>query len=175
MFSSLARIFITERHRQRAGHVGFSLPAMSEVELESEAEPFLATNMRRSFLRTRLSRDNQARFGFSECPITEEDSLVSALFRAIAQCSAYEKWSNRASSVEEGLALMRTLGLEPKNVVLPKSTQLAIDGITMLPSHLPAGSALITAAPQHTGSYTRVGDHLGILAQRVDRAFVVVE
>ena len=48
-----------------------------------------------------------------------------------------------------------------------------VDGMQVLLSALSEGSALV-AGPAALGTYTRVGDHLGLLLQRVHRAVMVV-
>lgn len=177
MFTTLSRIFVTERHRQRAAEVGFSVPAFSEFGVSSDTQPFLATNMRGTWLRTRLSVGGQARFGFSECSLDQESILLKEFYRVLVEASENENWTNKASTVEEGIVVMRRLGYEPKFVVsADKSgvTEVPTNGLMQLYTELPEGAALITAHPQHTGYYTRVGEHLGVLAHRVDRAFVVV-
>lgn len=174
VFSSLSRLFITERHRQRAGDVGFSIPALSEVELQPDAKPLLATNMRGAFVPTSVSMQGYARYGFSECPLDQESDLLLAFHRSLLEVSTKESWSNRASSVEEALTLMPKLGFEPKILIGPDSVEMAVGNLAIVKSNLPEGTALLSAHPHHTGSYTRVGDYVGILAQRVNRAFVVV-
>ena len=49
-----------------------------------------------------------------------------------------------------------------------------VDGMQVLLSSLPEGFALVAGSPSALGIYTRVGDHLGLLLQRVDRVVMVV-
>jgi hypothetical protein len=48
------------------------------------------------------------------------------------------------------------------------------DNMQVLLANLSDGRAFVSAIPSALGVYTRVGDHLGILLQRVDRALMVV-
>jgi len=173
MFSTLARIFVTERHRRRAGDIGFSVPVMSEIELDVESGPLLVSNLRGTFLKSRPSSSGFARFAFMECPLEAEVDLFREFYRVLQGLSNSNAWPNRATSILEGVNKLRELGSQPKFVIASESVE--IEGLTSLTADLPVGSALITAHPQLTGMYTRIGDHLGILAQRVDRAFVVVQ
>ena len=172
--SALARIFVVERHRQRAGDVGFSVPAFSEVDLDPTSEPLLATNMRNTFLRTRVSSQSVARYGYSECSLEDEHNLLHEFFRVLSAAIQHEGWSNRASSVEEGLEVMRSLGYAPMFLVTSGSmgTEHSVEVLSIA---LPGGAALISTSPNQTGYYTRIGGNVGVLAQRVDRTFVVVE
>ncbi len=175
MFSTLARLFVTERHRQRAADVGFSVPLYSEVSVTEDIGPLLVTNMRGEFLRSRVSATGSfARFGFVECPVDEESRLVRGLYLALVTHSVREGWTNRASSVDEGLALMRGFGLEPKFVTVPAGVETAYEGLVTLTADLPEGAALISTVAQQAGQYTRTGEHVGVLAQRVDKTFVVI-
>jgi hypothetical protein len=173
VFSSLSRLFITERHRQRAGEVGFSIPALSEVELGLEAQPLLATNMRGAFVPTNVSMHGYARYGFSECLLDQESDLLLAFYRSLLEESTKGSWSNKVSSVAEAITLMPKLGFEPKILIGPASVE-PVGNLAVVRSDLPEGTAILSAHPQNTGSYTRVGDYVGVLAQRIDRAFVVV-
>lgn len=175
MFPALSRIFIPERHRQRAAPVGFSVPAMSEVFLESEAQPLLASNMRNGFVLTRLSRDGVGRMGFSECPVADEDDLLVALVAALRATILRECWSNKTSSIEDGMSLLPKLGYEPRAVVVAPETEIKLSGVEVMACKGLGKTSLVLASPQHTGFYARVGDYVGILAQKVNRAFVVVE
>jgi hypothetical protein len=49
-----------------------------------------------------------------------------------------------------------------------------VDGMQLLLSDLAEGLALVAGPPSTVGIYTRVGDHLGLLLQQVDRAIMVV-
>lgn len=196
-FTVLERIFTTERYRQRASGTAFSTPALQECVPREGASPLLASNMRGAFLPTRVSAQGVARYGFLPCSISEEPVLLTTLYRTLLQLSAQQKWPNRCSSSAQALERMRSFGLEPRFLVISESLlrdvcgqedlaeaqramasrgSIAVVGdLQVLLSELPAGSAIVTASPLLTGLYTRVGDHLGILAQRVDRSIVLVE
>lgn len=174
VFSPLARLFVTERHRQRAGVVGFSVPALSEAFVgDINSDPLLVTNMRGSFVRTRVSREGYARYGFCECSLDLEGDLMLALYQGLRTASENEGWGNRVSSIEEAVELQQKTGLVPKTLVVSDGVEVKFDGLVVR-SPLPEGAALLATDQQHTGYYTRVGDHVGILAHNVNRTFVVV-
>jgi len=173
MFSVLSQLFITERHRQRAANVGFSLPALLEHDVQASVEPLLATNMRGTFLRTRVSRTGSVRSGFSECPIDKEPELLREFWNVLIKEGEQEGWDNTAPTVEEALEKLRKAGLTPKTLVVASDLDGAPEGLRVLKSELPGG-ALAAAEPEVTGIYTRVGDHVSIMAQRVNVALVVV-
>jgi hypothetical protein len=195
--SALACIFTTERRRQRQAAVGFSVPAMGEVRVPEDAMPLLASNMRGTFLPTRRSGAGIGRYGFSPCRVEEEPLALSALYQALTELSTREGWANRCSDLTQAIERLRSSGFEPRSMVIPEQTLrdvcgpdcdleaarrsmavqghvAVVDGIRVLLSNLPGGAALVCAAPEVVGLYTRVGDHLGVLVQRVDRAIMVV-
>ena len=177
VLSLLAHIFVTERHRPRAGQVGFSVPAFSEIDVgEDNIEPLLATNMRGTFLRTRVSLHRRARFGFSECGLAQEGALLRDFHRVLVETAAHEHWDNVVSSIPEALERMQGFGTAPKLVLLPESSSdfEPPPGVLPLLIGLSHGTALVVAAPNLAGLHTRIGDHVGILAQRVNMTFVAV-
>lgn len=178
MLALFAHIFVPERHRQRAGDVGFAVPAFSEVEYADgrEIEPLLATNMRNTFVRTRVSTHGHARFGFSECEVDHEGELLCEFHRVLVETIRQEGWKNIASSVPTGIELLQSLGFAPKVVVVAPSDsgQAISDGVYQVVADLPTGAALVMALAAQVGLYTRVGNHMGLLAYRVDRALVAV-
>lgn len=192
-YTALERIFVTERHRQRAAPTGPALPAMQEVQVAADSGPYLATNMRNTFLAVRRGSEGVARYGFSSCTVEGEDDLLSEFYQVLESISVQQDWDNRCTSVEAAIQKMAA----PKTVVVPGSflgevcgedvdLGLAqqrmslqgyvamVNGMQVLLADLPEGTALVVAAPATAGTYTRVGDHVGILAQRVDSAFMVV-
>ena len=195
-FTALERMLSTERFQQRAGAVGHAIPALIERASREADGPFLVTNMRGTFLPTRLASSGVVRFGFSEVPLEEDDLILAELHKVVSRLSDGEGWSNRCTSVQEAVARIRGTTLEPKTIVIPPSmldtlgldlgeeaarARMArqgyvtkIDEMQVLLANLPDGQALVAAAPSVLGVYTRVGNHLGILLQRVDRALVVV-
>ncbi len=198
-YGALERMLRTERLRQRAAAGGgFSTPGMCLSPVADDAMPLLATNMRGNFRETRRDIKGQAPFGFSYCQVGREDPLLSELHRTLFELSARANWPNRCSSVAEAVERLRTSGVEPKSLVVSES-QVAnfmgpgfdlnaarsamgiqgfvtvVDDMQVLLSGLPEGFALVAAAPSILGLYTRVGDHVGILLQRVNRSIMVVQ
>lgn len=196
----LSNILRPERFRQRiassasgtlAGH-NLTVPALSE--LKTSYEPFLVTNMRRTFVPTRCSKEGIARYGFSEIPLDEEDSVIVELFSSLLSIGSQKQWGNRSSSIGEALSTMRGRGLEPKFLIASrqdigasdaeekKFERLALlqghiaelDNLQVLLSDLPKGSAMVTVSPALLGIYTRVGDYLGVLIQKADQFIQVV-
>lgn len=166
---------------------------MQEVQVTADSGPYLATNMRNTFLPVRRGSEGHARYGFSSCTIEEEGDLLKEFYRVLETLSVREGWDNRCTSVEVAIQKMAA----PKTVVVPGAflgevcgkevdLELAqqrmslqgyvamVNGMQVLLADLPDGAALVTAAPAVAGTYTRVGDHVGILAQRVNSAFMVV-
>ena len=171
-FSVLAQVFLTERHRQRAGHVGFSLPAFSEIEASPDIEPLLATNMKGTFLRTRVSSFGHARFGFSEMEVSNEPLLLLELHRVLVVQASKEGWHNVVSTVPEALSRMSEFGIKP-SVVLSAGPE--VEDVRGLPVAFPEGVALVVGPAEAVGLHTRIGGHVGILAYRVSTAFVAVQ
>jgi len=196
-FTALERILQTERIRQRAARLGgFSVPAMNEVGMEAVNAPLLATNMKGSFLLTCPSKDGVARYGFSHVPVGTDDKLLSELHRVLSEISERENWGTRCKSVPEALLRMSSLGLEPKFIVVgPARLNDLFEGKTLenawdsmksgqnvgtyqevptLLAELPGTAALVCTAPPLVGYYTRIGEHLGVLLQKVNQTIMVV-
>lgn len=197
-FSPLARMLLTERHRQRAATMGgFASPAIQERKIEEGAMPLLVTNARGGFVEfPRLTREGCARYGFSLIPVSQEDVLLGVLYRAVSELSTRHGWLNRCRGVPEAVDRLRSAGLEPRSLIIPESMlpvvmdpgydltavrRLAtlrgfvgvVDGMQVMLSNLPEGAAIVAAGAPHVGIYTRVGDHLGLLLQRVNRIMVI--
>jgi len=175
MLSALSQLFIVERHRQRAANVGFSVPAMGECQVPEDAsvEPLLTTNMGGNFLLTRVSGEGYARHGFYECPLDQETLLLSEFCRTLVKEGSRAGWDNTSDSIQGALERMRRAGLTPAVVVVPEELLDPPEGLRVVISALPC-KALVVADPKDAGSYVRIGGHVSILAQSVDRAFVVV-
>lgn len=196
-FTALERLFVPERYRQRAANTGFSIPALQEVQVQGDAGPMLASNMRRKFVQVQASSSGTARYGFSECAIEAEGDLLCEFYQSLKGISVREGWSNRCRGVDQALKRLPERGVTPKSVVVSgrlladileddcdlemaqrrmdmQGFVAMVDGMQILLGDLPDGAALVAADPQHVGCYTRVADHLGLLAQRVDRAIMVV-
>lgn len=196
-FTALERLLRTERVRQRAARQGgFSLPAMNEVSLSGGAAPLLATNMKGSFLPTRPSKDGVARYGFSHVPVECDDILLRVLHGTLWELSTQQGWSNRCKTVVEALHRLSGFGLEPKTIIvgpqrlaevtdvplkeaweaMQANKEVAkVDEAVVLLADLPEGAALVGTAPPLVGLYTRTGDHLGVLLQRVHQTLVVIQ
>lgn len=197
-YAALERMLKTERYRQRAAaRGGFSTPGLCFTAVPADCMPLIATNMRGTFLPTRRNADGLAPFGFSYSPLGEEGVLLNELHRVIWDFSVRANWRNRCTAVSEAVDRLRSQGVEPKSLVVSEG-QLArvlgadfnletarqsmatqgyvtvVDGMQVLLSDLSDGSALVAGPPPALGIYTRVGDHLGLLLQRVDRVVMVV-
>jgi hypothetical protein len=171
VFSALSQLFTVERHRPRAGEVGFSVPAITEIDVaDGDIEPLLATNMRGGFLRTRVSRAGTARYGYSECALDQEPALFRVFYQTLVREAEREGWGT-VRTVSEACELMTLRGVRPAVVVAPEALET---GLRCLVSELPPGAALVSAGPVASGVYTRIGNYVGILAYRVDKVFVVV-
>lgn len=187
----------TERVRQQAAvkGAGFAQPVLCEQPVRPEEAPFLATNLRGSFLLTPRSRDGVARFAFTECPLGTEGVLVSNLYDALWKISVQQGWSNRCNTLSQAKARMEALGVQPRACIvgLPfleeagelteedadklmmfKGYVAEVEGVRALVSGLSAGRAILMASPSQVGDYVRVGDYLGVLICQADRSVVLV-
>jgi len=177
MLSVLSQLFVVERHRPRAGAVGFSVPALGEMEVIDEAnvEPLLVTNMRGTFVRTRVASGGYVRYGFSECPIDQELDLLKEFFRVLNREGVRYDWSNTTGSIPEAIEKMTQNGLVPKSLVVPFDFKIEekFKELRIFSLDLP-GKALLVAQPQVAGYYTRTGEYVGISAQQVNAAFILV-
>jgi len=173
-------------------------PALNELEVPEDVEPLIVTNAARQFVPTRRSvTRGVARYGFSEVPVEEEEQLVIELYMSLLDYSLRNRWGNRCNSVTEAVARLRRSELEPALLVVPESVLpdicgpdfdptwaaqmmkaqgyvATVDNMQVMTADLPAGAALVSTHPESSGLYTRVGDYLGIMIQRADRAFMVV-
>lgn len=176
MLTLLSHLFVAERHRLKAGDVGFKVPLMSEIDVSDRSiEPLLVTSARGTFMPTVVSKLGYVRFGFSKCQPDQEPGLLVEFHRALVERSRANAWGNVVSTLEEGVGLMRSLNI-PLVFVLSSvdDPKLAEDGFVNLRCPLPSGSALISTRPEVAGLYTRVGDSVGIVAHNCDTSFVAV-
>lgn len=174
MFTLLSQLFVTERHRLRAGYVGHAMPLASEIDVDDHSiEPLLITTTRGTFLESWVSRAGYARFGFSECPIEEEATLIREFHRVLVARSRVNGWGCVAATVGDALTLMRGRGANPCHVVAGPWLN-AMGNLKVLDAGFPEGAALLLPEPSAAGLHTRVGDYVGILAYRVDRCFAAV-
>jgi len=175
VFSVLAQLFVVERHRPRAGKVGFSIPTLGEtLGVDSSIEPLLVTNMRGTFVRTHVSKDGCVRYGFSECTLDQEPNLLCEFYRTIIREGEKEGWGNKVDSIPQALEKMIGFGVTPKRLVVPLNFSGAYEGLEVIKSALPEGSALVLSQSENAGNYIRTGDNVAIVAQRVSAQFVVV-
>lgn len=186
--SVLAHLLSTERYRQRAAPLGgFSTPVMLEREVPEGLESILATNARGSFMPTRRNQEGVARYGFFVCPLEREEDVLLRLFETVWSMSLSGSWGNRFSSVAEAVAAMRATSLPPKTIIIPSSSASAlcgqelpagritvVDGVQVVTSSLPEGSAIVATIPAALGVYTRVGDHLGLQLYNLQQTLMVV-
>jgi hypothetical protein len=192
--SALEIVLGTERVRQQTAvktKAGFSRPVLCERAVDPTEGPFLATNMRGSFLTTSRSKDGAARFAFTECPVASEGKLISELYAVLWRTSVQQDWSNRCISMSQAKARMEALGVQPKvfivgpsflgdelteedaeKLMLLKGCIAEVEGLKVLAADLPPGQALL--ATSKVGSYVRSGDYLGVLVCQANRSLVLV-
>ena len=175
-----------------------SRPILNELEVQEDVGPLLVTNAARRFVPTKRSAvRGVARYGFSEVPLEEEPQLVIELYMTLLDFSLRNHWANRCNSVSEAVTRLRGAGLTPTFLVVPESVLpdicdasfdpewaaqmmkaqgyvATVDNMQVMTADLPPGAALVCLDPKLTGLYTRVGDYLGIMIQRADRAIMVV-
>lgn len=196
--SALERLLITERQRPRAATGGgFSVPVMLERAVSVHEEPLLVSNTKGQFVQTRRNSEGMGRYGFFYCPLGQERAVVVRLHAAVEDISKTLGWSNRATTVHEGIQKFVSLRVEPKAIVIPTDVVVEIcgegftietaeqamvtqgfvaevSGLKVLVAPLLKGTALLTAAPSLVGVYTRVGDYLGLQLCNVRQNIVVV-
>lgn len=200
--TALERMLIPEREPRRAAEtsqVGFAVPGLLERTLEVDQEPLLATDMRGSFVPTRVSRIRKiARCGLSECLPEDEAGLLAELWRVAWGLSVEQGWYNRCTNLAEAAGLMRAQGYEPRSVVIPYSLVheasgqalnreeadnlmfaqgyiAEVNGVQILAADLPERKSLMVASPALAGFYTRVDDRLGVLLTRVNRTLFLID
>ena len=190
-------LLIFERERQRMSDNGLAVPAFQERPVEHTDAPFIVTNMRGSFLLSRPTREGYLRFGFTNCPVDTEGTLLTAMFRQLRAISQDSGWENRCSSLAQAHKLMVRQGQEPRVVLISRTTlsqacgeeitaedaskivlaqgyMAEVDGIRVLPADLPLGCAILATHPALVGTYTRVGDYVGIALRKADQRLVLV-
>lgn len=196
-YAALERMLRPERFRQRSASRGFATPGLCFTGVPDECMPLLATNMRGRFALTRRNAEGLAPFGFSSCPVGQEGPLLDELHRTLWALSEQGNWGNRCTAVPDAVERLRVLGVEPKSLVVSEGQVAGIlgpgfdlnaarramalqghvtvvDGMQLLLSDLTGNTAFVAASPSAVGVYTRVGDHVGMLLQRVDRSIMVV-
>lgn len=170
-FTVLERLLTTERYRPRMNRAssqqgsGYAVPALGEWGVKPGSGILLATNMRGALRVTRASQQNIARFGFTECSTEDEIRLLLELLVVMTTLAVPGEPSPRCTSIQEALLSLGQTGMEARTLVVPEGevpTGMP-DQLQVLTAELPAGTALVAVPPVHTGIYTRVGDHLGLL------------
>jgi hypothetical protein len=174
--------------------VGFSLPAFGEQLLEENVEPLLVTNMRNEFVQTRMSRDGYVRYGFSECPLEKEEELFLKFFETLICEGRKNGWENTTPTLSLALERMSQNGISPTCLAMEINSNEEISSIVFaktpdtppplvtkygvkrvfIAASLPKPTALLVAQAPFAGVYNRIGDHVGILAQHADKAFIAV-
>lgn len=172
---------------------------MKHPVIESDG-PWVGTLSSGKLVSTRPKKDEPdvVITAFVNCPVSEEDQLLRRVFEDLWTISEKAGWDNRAASIEEGVAKMRSFGLQPKCLTLPfaslrdvtsddltqeEADQLSlskgciteVDGVKVLSGReaLPDRTAIITTVPALTGSYVRVLDQLTLLFCRANTLMLV--
>jgi hypothetical protein len=172
--SLLSSLFVTERHRAKAGSVGFAIPTMVEITVpDTSIEPLVTTNMTGRFLATKVARQGYVRMGFHECELVHEGVIVNALHSIVSSLGVERDWANRSPTVELAVYKMLAAGYRPLTVVTNQPDLKAPEGVTVRFNPDVHGT-LLCAEPRMTGLHIRVKDHVGVIAHHVDKAFVVV-
>jgi hypothetical protein len=171
---------------------------MNEIPVEEDVEPLLVTNAARRFVPTIRSKTRGiARYAFSDVPLEDEPALFAELYMSLLEASLVNGWKNRCSSVVEAVDRLAADDFEPgflmvsaekipdicgpdydsavvEQLMMTQGYVTVVNGIKVLPAELSPDAAVVTASPEMLGLYTRVGDFLGIMLQRVNRSIMVV-
>jgi len=198
--SALELVLTAERQRRQASNTGtgFARPVLREQTEDAVNAPFLVSNSRGSFvLGRRHPTESTVRFAFTERPITEETPLLVELFRALWATSVQQSWSNRCSSISQATARMVALGLEAsalivsttfleeacgkaltdedaERLMMMQGFVAEVEGVKVLASGLPTGTAILASPRASLGTYIRADDQVAILIRRADRSLVLV-
>lgn len=199
--SILERLLVQDRPRRKMHDVGeFSEPVSLKHPVIDGDGPWVGTKSSGEFVQTKPSRKDPDGVitAFVKCPVAEEDAILKGLYPALWALSEVSGWSNRAASVEEGVGILRSKGLEPKAITVPYSfikevtgeelTQedadrlfltrgcvTEVQGVKVISAReaLPDKSAIITTVPSLTGTYVRILDRLTVLLHRADTIILV--
>ena len=119
-------------------------------------------------------------------PLEQEGLLLERLFEALWSFSEKSRGPNRFSDVNQAILWMRDSAFRPKNLVVSQdlldhlnvpSGGVSVgefNGVRVLTSKLPPGTALLATDPTSLGVYVRVGDHLGLQLFNVDQTVSVI-
>jgi hypothetical protein len=191
-FTALERLLATERVRQRAARLGgFSVPALGERAVNPSDAPFLVTNMRGGFTQTHPSRDGVIRYGFSHVPVGHDDALLVELHRTLTARAPAP-----CTTVHEAMDRLGREGFDPHVIVVSpallaeivheanideawramrtRSEVATVMGVTVVLADLPARAGFVATLPALVGTYTRTGDHLGVVIQRAGQTLVEI-
>lgn len=164
--SLLQRVFQSEHHELGVDS-SVQIPLFMELEVESNIEPILSSNMKGEFLRTRCSAVGRARYAFCACPIEYEHELFVALYRAIL--AGADEWGV-ASSCEAALEQMG----KGARFLVGDAGFCVPESVTYFQTDFPTGCALLIGAPPKSGQHTRIGDYVGVIAAHVDTSFCAI-
>lgn len=199
--SVLERILVNTRpNRKMASDGDFTYPVSIQHPVVEGDGPWMGTLSNGRFVRTRPGKNTPEHVmtAFVKCPIASEDELVDELYRALWSQAEKDGWDTRSSNLEEGVAKLRSKGLEPKSVVVPFTSIEDITGkelteedaakLSLAQGHiaevfgvkvlsarnaLPKGAAIIASTPALTGFYMRIFDHVTVLFNRADSVVLV--
>ena len=196
--SVLERILVAERMRHKAS---FAPPIANRRASTMEEGPWFVTNTKGAVVLTHLQKDAGEEFvlqAFVDCPIDEEDPVVSRLYATMWATSKRLGWNNRCSSLSGSVQRMLGLGYDAKFLIVPYADLKGVCGSDLseeeaerltlvngcvaevqevkilISNGLPEGAAILTATPSLTGHYLRSYDHLSIMVNRANRAILLV-
>lgn len=187
--SGLDSILEPDRRRARSAKVGLSVPIMLEREVLPQDAPILSSNRSGEFVQVGISREGFARYAFFPCPLDKEPEVVARLHRTLV---------TRGQAKATVAEAVGTLPIPPQALILPigdvhqalgkgiseedihvqmiKQNHVAVvNGLRIVASPgLTSGQAIVAASPAATGTYTRIGDFLGIQLLQVLKTIVAV-
>jgi hypothetical protein len=200
--SILSRLLLPERYRQRAAPgVGFSPPIMSETLCKDPIDPYLVSNTKGSFVLSRRGPEGTVRYGYFECPVDEEPSVVSKIYDTMWNITQEKVWGNCCSRVSDAIVQLRMAGLQPRSLVISLPLALRFceadgaavaesltrdgyattlvcpslpEGLRVLVAPLPESCAILCVNPKLSGVYCRIGDYLGLQLYNVPKNFVIL-
>jgi hypothetical protein len=101
--------------------------------------------------------------------------MVLAFHKKLVELAKLKHWDCVAGSPEDAVARMRAHGETPFHLAAgPWIEEEDVGGVQVVDLGLPTGVALLAASPAKAGLHTRIGNHVGLVAYRVDRLFMAV-